>query len=276
MTVQQKFNTLLDTSTATAADQWDDLLSLQVQLFLPQELDFLRGHPAWRAAESVLDVGCGNGYYRSQVRSFFPEKSYLGIDVSHELVDVAQRRHSGDGLRFERDDFFTGTQNRPFDVILLRFVLQHLDDFPAILAAAARRLRPGGSLFIVEPSLAESETWPATPLFTGLLEAFERRQSEFGRLRTKIADIGGLIAGHPHWRLTRQTALSVPRLGPFAGSATLATFGRWIDLCERAGGFDYPFGEARSEIADWGRSTAAFSRIVLRVINLTLADRDGG
>ena len=59
-------------------------------------------------------------------------------------------------------------------------------------------------------------------------------------------------------------------------SQTIATFGRWIDLCERAGGFDYPFAEARSEIAAWGQRQAAFSRIVLRVINLTVDGPDAG
>src|SRR3954451_2995049 len=113
MTAQHRRNDFLDTSTTPASDQWDDLLSLQVELFLPQELDFLRGHPAWRAASTVLDVGCGNGYYLAQLQSFFPEKAYIGIDVSRELIDVAHRRYARDGIRFKHDDFFNGNENGP-------------------------------------------------------------------------------------------------------------------------------------------------------------------
>ncbi|MFO1184508.1 MAG: class I SAM-dependent methyltransferase [Bauldia sp.] len=271
MTVQHRPNTFLDTSTDTASAQWDDLLNLQVDLFLPQELDYLRHDPVWHSASDVLDVGCGNGYYLSRLQSFFPAKSYVGMDVSPELIRVAEGAHARQGIRFYRKDFFNDADENTYDVILLRFVLQHLSDFPAILAGAERRLRFGGSLFVIEPSLAESETWPPTPLFLGVFEAFERRQAELGRLRMDVGRIGGLVDGRPGWSVTRESVVSVPGIGPFAGSKTMAAFGRWVDLCERAAGFDYPFAAVRAEIAEWGRNPSAFSRIVLRVVRLTYA-----
>lgn len=272
MTVQHRSNAFLDTSTDKAAGQWDNLLSLQVELFLPQELDHLRADPAWQAARSVLDVGCGNGYYIARLHAFFPEKLFVGIDVSNELVALAQDQHAKPGLQFERGDFFAETEKgKEFDVVILRFVLQHLNDFSAILTSSARRLRPGGRLVIIEPSLAECETAPATPLFIGLMQAFERRQAELGRLRADTARIGSLAGQFPQWSVAREAVLSVPRVGPFAGSKTIAAFGHWIDLCERAAGFDYPFAATRAEVAEWGRTPAAFSRIALRVVELTFA-----
>lgn len=44
---------------------------------------------------SLIDVGCGYGAYLEFLSSRFDGVSYLGIDVSEEMVLAAQRRHAG-------------------------------------------------------------------------------------------------------------------------------------------------------------------------------------
>jgi SAM-dependent methyltransferase len=44
---------------------------------------------------SLIDVGCGYGAYFQFLSSRFEEISYLGIDVSEEMILAAQRRHAG-------------------------------------------------------------------------------------------------------------------------------------------------------------------------------------
>ena len=92
---------------------------------------------------TVLDAGCGNGYYLARLRSFFPAKDYAGIDISRELVDLA-RQYAG--IDFALCDFFALPPRRSHDVILMRFIVQHLKDFGMLLDQAARLLRPGGLL----------------------------------------------------------------------------------------------------------------------------------
>lgn len=50
---------------------------------------------------SLIDVGCGYGAYYEYLSSRFDGVSYLGIDVSEEMVLAAQRRNAGGtGARF--------------------------------------------------------------------------------------------------------------------------------------------------------------------------------
>ncbi len=138
----------LSTAAPRAAADWDSLLAYQVDLAFPQELKFLVSLKAWRDATRVLDAGCGNGYYISRLHEFFPEKRYFGVDISQELVAIAARRHPDIAVTLA--DFTQYTPDRRFDLIVMRFLVQHLKDFGAILQAADRLLTPTGRLLIIE------------------------------------------------------------------------------------------------------------------------------
>lgn len=43
---------------------------------------------------SVNDLGCGYGAFLEHLRSKCPDSTYLGIDVSHEMISSAQQRHA--------------------------------------------------------------------------------------------------------------------------------------------------------------------------------------
>jgi SAM-dependent methyltransferase len=46
-----------------------------------------------RQADSVLDIGCAAGGFSNVWRHFHPDISYVGVDVSASLVEVAQKVH---------------------------------------------------------------------------------------------------------------------------------------------------------------------------------------
>lgn len=272
MTSEVLVRSFLDTSTEIAVDQWDDVLGLQVDLFLPHEVGFLQQLPAWRAARSVLDVGCGNGYYLARLAPFFPEKKYAGLDISAELIALARRFRSAPRIRFASGDFFSREPDERVDVILMRFLVQHLTDFDAILDAARANLVSRGTLLIVEPELSRSGNAPHTPLFEDLLRTFERARVEQGTMRGSLDAMAARGDVDPRWETIADTRLFVPNIGPFTGSKVVAMYRRWIDLCERSGLFDHDFPAAREEIANWAIEPNAFSRIGLRLIALRLRD----
>src|SRR5262245_48349149 len=117
MTVQTRPSAFLDTSTHEAAGRWDDLLTLQVDLFPQQEAAHLATLAAWRRARSVVDVGCGNGYYLSRLSALHPDKRLTGIDVSPELIAHAACRHGSARVAFERRDYLR--EGAPADAIVL-------------------------------------------------------------------------------------------------------------------------------------------------------------
>lgn len=266
-------NEVLDTSTPHAAERWDDLLTLQVELFVRNELDYLAGVKTWQRVRDVLDVGCGNGAFLARLRAAFPDKTYCGLDQSAELIAAADTAHGGSGIDFVHGDYFEVGEDRSYDAILMRFVVQHLTDLEAILGKSAALLKPGGSLFITEPSLAASFNCPETPFFMGLLRAFEADAEAKGRLRRQLHDPPALTVSHPDWVIAEDTTLAVINRGPFAGHPLAALYGKWIDLCEGAAGVAYPYDQVRAEIAAWSTNPDALSHVALRVLRLQLRSR---
>ena len=118
-----------------------------------------------RSPRRVLDLGCGTGEFAA----LFAPEGYLGIDVHPGYVALARRlrpRH-----RFECQD---GTrwpgEGVPFDLALVNGVLHHLDDATAraLLGAAVRHTRKGGTLVVIE----DAEVPDGGPL-AGLVHALD-------------------------------------------------------------------------------------------------------
>jgi trans-aconitate methyltransferase len=111
----------------------------------------------------------------------FPEKRYSGVDISQELVAIAARRHPDIAVTLA--DFTQYASDRRFDLIVMRFPVQHLKDFGAVLQAADRLLTPTGRLLIVESDLAASGHHPDLPELTEMLRTFARVSGEQGAIK---------------------------------------------------------------------------------------------
>jgi 23S rRNA (guanine745-N1)-methyltransferase len=99
----------------------------------------LSGKPA-----TVVDVGCGTGYYLAGVLDALPDAVGLGLDTSGHALRVAARAH-------ERAAAATWDVFRPFPIASERVDVV-LDVFaPRNPAEFHRVLRPGGVLVVVRP-----------------------------------------------------------------------------------------------------------------------------
>jgi SAM-dependent methyltransferase len=99
---------------------------------------------------SLLELGLGHGFSTSL---FLPRfKSHAVIDGSREVIDIFRASHHLEGLRIIESYFETFETDERFDVIIMGFVLEHVDD-PALIVAKYRTLlKPGGRLFIAVPN----------------------------------------------------------------------------------------------------------------------------
>jgi SAM-dependent methyltransferase len=99
-------------------------------------------------AAEVLDIGCGTAWLASHFRC------YVGIDASEDAVALAVARgHAVVQGSVEEPLPFEGGQ---FDGVIMKDVLEHLND-PAFAVREARRvLRPGGALFASSP---DAQRW---------------------------------------------------------------------------------------------------------------------
>ena len=102
------------------------------------------------AAQRVLDIGCGGGLLAEALT--LRGARVCGIDLSPSMIDVARLHAHESGLaidyRLESAEQLSLRDEPPFDLISCMELIEHVDDPGALLASAARLLRPGGSLFI--------------------------------------------------------------------------------------------------------------------------------
>ncbi len=257
----------LDTSAQPAADDWDTLLVNQVDVTIATELELLMRLNSWSRAEHVIDAGCGNGYYVSRLADFFPDKGYLGIDISPALTAAAAARYPE--IEFRAEDFFAGSPPTG-DVLIMRYLVQHLGDFGAILRQARRALTPGGALVVIESDLERSMMIPLPTTFLQMLGAYNAASAAGGGLKGQLlGDIAGLVAatGEP-WRLEQEVEAATTLVGPFADHDIIRVFRMWVDLAERSAMFAFDFNAVRDELAAWGREPVSFVKLVTRMFVL--------
>ncbi len=108
---------------------------------------FLLEHVA--AGERVLDVGCGEGWFASElVRA---GASVVGIDVAEEPLRRARERDSGLDLRVVDADGPWPLQDASFDVVWAGETIEHVADTAGWLSEVRRVLGPGGRLLLSTP-----------------------------------------------------------------------------------------------------------------------------
>lgn len=110
--------------------------------------------------KSILDVGCGNGFYTEVARTH-GVRNYVGLDISEKSVGELTRRYTG--YRFVRADVSGGCVpiKEEFDIILAADVLFHITDdfrFNTAISNMASLLKEGGFLILSDVFPASGNT----------------------------------------------------------------------------------------------------------------------
>ncbi|MGI8469847.1 MAG: class I SAM-dependent methyltransferase [Pyrinomonadaceae bacterium] len=81
----------------------------------------------------VLDLGCARGEITSTIAE--KAKSVVGVDHNQELIDIAQKNHRRENLKFlcmDAIDYLKNTDEK-FDILVLSHILEHIDEPQAFL-----------------------------------------------------------------------------------------------------------------------------------------------
>lgn len=105
----------------------------------------------------VLDLGCGIGRWADSI--ICPIESYLGIDFSENMVQIARSRNTRDNFRFERTsvcdfkEYYESSGFRPFNRLIIAGVFMYLNDEDVnnILRFLPDVLSPDSIIYIREP-----------------------------------------------------------------------------------------------------------------------------
>ena len=103
----------------------------------------------------VLDVGCGTGTLALMVKHASPAADVVGLDGDSQILEIARRKASEQGLHIRFDQGMSFALPYPddsFDVVTTTLMLHHLDREGKRGTAAEmyRVLRPGGCLYGID------------------------------------------------------------------------------------------------------------------------------
>ena len=132
------------------AAEWDRIRKLHVADEAVEAA--IRAALADRPFRSLLDLGTGTG---RMLELFGPEiERGLGLDLSLDMLALARARLDRAGLRHcsvrQGDIYDLALPKDSFDVVIIHQVLHFLDDGARAIREAARVLRPGGRLLVVD------------------------------------------------------------------------------------------------------------------------------
>ncbi len=137
----------------------------------------------------TLDVGCGDGSFAEGLFSeSLDRKSYLGLDSNKNAVALAQKK----GLNVQHLDVDKGALPFPdnaFDTIILKDVLEHVNDPQHLVTEARRCIKKNGTLFISTPSEWSQLLWDDyTHKRAFTLRALKQLVEDYGFTVTKAAN----------------------------------------------------------------------------------------
>jgi ubiquinone/menaquinone biosynthesis C-methylase UbiE len=109
--------------------------------------------------ESILDIGCGNGYSTIKIAKAFPTAMVIGIDFSEKMLEEARKAASGvHNISFFEGDALSISrhpklQHQKFDVVLSERCLINLanwEEQKLSILQMRKLLTPDGSMILIE------------------------------------------------------------------------------------------------------------------------------
>jgi ubiquinone/menaquinone biosynthesis C-methylase UbiE len=129
--------------------------------------DLLHDGTRYPAGSRVLEAGCGVGAQTVTLARNSPGARFTAIDLSAASLDAARARVRAASLRnvsfAQADVLDLPFPEESFDHVFVCFVLEHLARPREALAILRSRLRPGGTLTVVEGDHGSTLFHPESP-----------------------------------------------------------------------------------------------------------------
>ncbi len=158
---------------SNAFTEWiDRILAKPIRYLFETPARLLKGYVNY--GMTVLDVGCGAGYYSlGMAKSVGPKGRVIAVDTETNTIATLRKKAEEAGLseRIEtrvssEKDLGVRDLSGLVDFALAVYVIHHARDVSSLMGGVHRALRPGGKFLVVEPrhhaSTAECDSTEAT------------------------------------------------------------------------------------------------------------------
>lgn len=130
--------------------------------------------------ERVLDIGSGLGIFSRQLAHRLPEGKVVGIERSEDQLaaglQLAQEEGEIDLVLFREGSAYAlplpEEEWESYDIVFIRFLLEHLNKPALALEQAYKALRPGGRVFLIDDDHANFHIAPPVGGFEILWPAY--------------------------------------------------------------------------------------------------------
>jgi cyclopropane fatty-acyl-phospholipid synthase-like methyltransferase len=129
---------------------------------------------------TVLDIGCGMGYFSIAMAGMVGEKgAVVSVDLQEKMLAMVLRRAERAGVRERIHPHLSGSDRlnlpRKAGFALAFWMVHEVPDLAAFFADVYSALEPGGSFFIAEPGLHVGEDTFEKELSAALAAGFCER-----------------------------------------------------------------------------------------------------
>ncbi len=143
--------------------EWSDknwkklIIEQRKRMWLPDTVEKFAKWIELKSGMKVADIGCGLGYLGWTYWEYFGENgSYTGVDVSKKLIkeaeDLSEKWAENGKVKFKVGDAYNlDFEDNSFDLVMCQTLLMHLDKPEKAIAEMKRIVKPGGTLFCMEP-----------------------------------------------------------------------------------------------------------------------------
>jgi len=239
-------------------------MEYQTDFSMPLELSFLYNSECWLNANSVIDLGTGNGYYLSKLVSLFPGKSYTGVDVEPELTSEATRRFSNKDLYrnsnivIETKDLFD--VKGKYDLVFGRLIVQHLESIDGFMEHVQDILQPEGSLLIIDSDDSMRKFLPYLPYMTKFFDELRKSRQDSGCDR----DAGFLIgekAEKFNYSLEGNTRLVIPTTIKENKQLFYNSYKTVFEIARKEYGVEFDYKTLNEELNAWFENDVSYAQI---------------
>ena len=136
-------------------------------------------------ADTVLEIGCGQGLGAEIIQGLFAPSAYCGIDLDPKMIQRARKKRSAwAGARFlQADAARLPFRDNLYDLVVDFGIIHHIPNWRDALAEIHRVLKPQGKCFFEELPVETWERGIGRPLKKVLKHPYDEmfRQLEFVR-----------------------------------------------------------------------------------------------
>ncbi|MDN3664295.1 class I SAM-dependent methyltransferase [Algibacter miyuki] len=103
-------------------------------------------------ALTILDIGCGNGWFSNRIAKVSRENSVIGLDINRDELEQAARVFNSNNLNFVYADIYKVSDifKMQFDIITMNGAIQYFENFEALIKQLQLFLKPKGEIHIID------------------------------------------------------------------------------------------------------------------------------